>query len=694
MKWLKRILATAGILVLLFVVVAILFVATFDPNDYKRNIESAVEQATSRELALQGDIDLSFFPWLGMKLGPARLGNAEGFGDEPFASVENVQVRVALLPLFRGEVRADTVTLEGMRANLRINEQGESNWEDLIKTEEEAPPATEKPARELALAVGGIEIENAAVHWQDAQSGTDVKLAPINLSTGALAFGEPFDLDLDLRLINAEPAVEADIKLAGKATVNPEAQHYRLADVQLTVNATGEGLPEDGVEMTLDTAIDADLAAGTAAVQPLTLEFANLRLEGQMSAAHLNSEPQVQATLKSDAFSPRQLLAALGQALPLTSDPNVLENATLKLVFNATPKSAKLSQFEAQVDDTHFTGQGAVQSFDDPKIDFAVALDAMDLDRYMPPKTETEPEAQPAPSGEPAPPANDNLGLPIDLLRDLHLDGRLTAGRLKASDLTFTDLQATITARDGLIKVTPLGLKLYEGSLKGNAALDVRGATPRFAINSVLEGVQAGEVVKQMFGDDYLTGISRLTLDLKTQGDRVSALKQALNGNLVFNFKEGSIANSEIAQRIARVITFFKGNAEPSASPAETRFTRLTGTASITNGVMANNNLALVSPQILAKGQGKVNIPQSRVDYTLNVALNDEGKPRANRYVPIEIGGSFSDLDYDLALTGVIKDKAEEAVKKEVKEKEQELKEELQQKLGDELEDLRGRFNF
>ncbi len=689
MKWVKRILAAVGILVLLFVIAAVILVATFDPNDYKQRIEAAVEQTTGRELALQGDIDLSLFPWLGMKLGPAVLGNAKGFGDEPFARVKNVDVRVALLPLFRGEVRADTVHLKGLEANLTRNAQGVGNWEDLMQdTKPQAPEQPQQPGRKLVLAVGGIEIEDAAVHWRDAQAGTDLRVAPVDLSTGELAFGEPFDIDLALRAQNAKPAIKADVNLTGEATVNPDTQRYALADARLTVDAAGEGLPKDGVEAALETAIKADLTAGVVAVQPLTLEVADLRLAGQLDARELNATPQITGELNSDAFNPRKLLTALGQSLPPTSDPAVLNTAMLKLGFNATPESATLSKLEMQLDDTHLTGQAAVKSFTDPAINFDLAVDAIDLDRYMPPEAKAKPNGKP----KPAPPADDDLGLPIDMLRDLHLDGRLTVGKLKASGLNMNDVKATITARDGLIRVEPLGMALYQGSMKGNASLDVRGNTPKFTMYGLLDAVQAGALLTELAGDDYLTGTTRLAINVNTQGQKLSALQQQLNGSMNASFKEGSISGSELAGRIARVVAFFRGQPAAAASDSsETRFTSLTGTASITNGILSNNNLALVAPLILAKGQGKVNIPQSVVDYTLNIALNDAGKPKNNRFVPLEIGGTLSDLDYRLALTDVVKEQAKQAIQQELQEKKQNLEGELQDKLKDKLKD---RFGF
>jgi AsmA protein len=698
MKWIKRIFAGLVILVLLFVIAAVVFIATFDPNDYKQRIEAAVEQSTGRELTLKGDINLSFFPWLGVELGAATLGNAPGFGPEPFAGVDNVDVRVALLPLFRGEVQADTVRLQGAKANLRRNAQGETNWDDLIKETgkqrlpQDQPP---QPTPDVALEIGGIEVEDAAVHWEDAQAGTDIRFAPIDLTTGALAFRKPFDIELELRLKNAKPAAQARINLTAEATINPNTQRYTLAHLRMKGNATGAQLPPDGLEAVLTTRVDVDLNAGTATVRPLMLEVADLRLAGQVAAKEINTSPQIQGELNSDFFSPRELLEALGQEPPPTRDPKVLNKAAVKLDFRATQESAKLSKLEMRLDDTRLTGEGSIQSFENPNIDFVAALDAIDLDRYVPPESDVEP----VPEKQPRPPADDSLGLPTEILRDLNLDGRLTAGRVKASGLTFTDLNAVVTGRGGVIKIEPLSMNLYQGTLKGRAAMDVRGNTPKFTLNSLLDRVQAGELVAGLAGDDYLTGTTRLSLNLQTQGDATSALQKALNGSLNASFKEGSILNSDIGSRVGRVVAFFRGQpGAAAASDDQMGFTSLTGSARIANGVVNNNNLALVSPLIIAKGQGQLNIAQAAMQYTLNVALNDDGKPRENRFVPLKISGALSDLSYNLALTDAIKEQTQQAIEKEVQEQEQEVKQELQhkqQELQEKLqEELQDRFNF
>ena len=84
-KLLRVIVFVLGGLLLLVVAAAIILPLVVDPNDFKDEISQAVESKTGRVLAIEGDIGLSVFPWLGLEIGPTSLSNAPGFSAAPFA---------------------------------------------------------------------------------------------------------------------------------------------------------------------------------------------------------------------------------------------------------------------------------------------------------------------------------------------------------------------------------------------------------------------------------------------------------------------------------------------------------------------------------------------------------------------------------------------------------------------------------
>lgn len=65
-----------GIVVVLVAAVAIGVLTLVDPNDFKEEIAAAAKENTGRELTIEGDMEMTLFPWLGVKIGKVTLGNA------------------------------------------------------------------------------------------------------------------------------------------------------------------------------------------------------------------------------------------------------------------------------------------------------------------------------------------------------------------------------------------------------------------------------------------------------------------------------------------------------------------------------------------------------------------------------------------------------------------------------------------
>jgi len=90
----KKTLKIIGAIVVLLIALLVVIPFFIDLNDYKPQISDAVYEATGRELDIQGDIDLSLFPWVGMELGAVQLSNAKGFSEAPFAQMKRMDVKL------------------------------------------------------------------------------------------------------------------------------------------------------------------------------------------------------------------------------------------------------------------------------------------------------------------------------------------------------------------------------------------------------------------------------------------------------------------------------------------------------------------------------------------------------------------------------------------------------------------------
>jgi AsmA protein len=127
----KTLFKTALGLLLILAGVVVLTPLFLDPNDFKDQVSAQVARATGRELTLAGDLSLSLFPWIGIEVRDATLAQPPGFGDEPFASIAQAQVRARLLPLIQGRLELDEIRGRGLSLNLIRAADGRANWDDL-----------------------------------------------------------------------------------------------------------------------------------------------------------------------------------------------------------------------------------------------------------------------------------------------------------------------------------------------------------------------------------------------------------------------------------------------------------------------------------------------------------------------------------------------------------------------------------
>ncbi len=715
LRWVLGILL--GALALLVVGAGVLLWVV-DPNEYKPWIERVVREATGRRLDIRGDLHLTVFPWLGTRVAGVRLANAEGFGDEPMVDVRQARVRVALMPLLKGELRADEVVLEGVQVRLARDASGRTNWADLIRPTEAGAHGSEsgkEPGLESFL-IGGIRIEDAAVHWHDAQTGTELDVAALNLRTGPLEPGRPVAFVVQAKMKAGEPAIDLAFRMDSQLRFDTELKHLRLEPLAVDLEAqgpalsgrrvrfhiagpvavdtegprvqwsglrvegsvAGDGFPEDGLRLALRTVLDLDMRQGTAKLAPLTLVLDGVELKGALSAEGVPDQPTWRLRLASEGFSPRKLLQRWAMA-PRTADPKALETARLQVRASGGLDTVQIGTLSASLDDIHLEATGSVRHFQKPEVRFQGEIDAVDADRYRPPPTQASSatRAQPASQGG----AEERLELPVPVLRRLDIDGRLKLGRLKLSGVVMRGITMRLRAKEGVLAVEPFGMALYGGTVEGAASVDVRGETPRFGARIKARSIGVGDLLAAVQGEEAkLRGTGAVTATLTTQGDRVSALKRALDGHVAFSLVDGALRDRRLARTLERVIAFLQGR-KPRPAGEEILFESVRATGKIRKGVLRNDDLEMITPLVLAKGQGAVDIGAESVDYVLGVALAGGTRDEDRVFVPITVKGPFDDLSYGVDLQAVARDRLRHEAEKQIDEQ-------LQNEIGKQLEQV------
>ncbi len=718
-KLLKYSFVTIATLVLLVIVLIGSIFLFVDPNDYKGEITSAVHEATGRQLTITGDIKLSIYPWLGLSLGAAQLSNAKGFGDTPFASVENIDIKVKLLPLLQQRVEMQKIRLHGLRASLAKNKEGVNNWDDLAAptaTASDKQPATKTPkaltSQETteptqaigalgALAIDGLELENAHLEWKDQQTNQHIVINKLTLRTGPLALPAPIDLSLSLNVNMNNPEMDGHVDFTGQIDFDLETQLYHANNLDLAVKATGTGLPISPVDARLRANVKADLKQQQIDLSALKLNTLGTSITGQIKITGLDKSPAASGSISIANFSPKDVTKKLGITLPVTSDPTVLNNVKLDMSFSGNRDGANLNKLAIVLDDTRLTGTAGVQNFAVPAIRFDINVDDIDVDRYLPPAPET-----PSGTTPPSPGAAAATQLPLEPLRALNIDGHFRLDKLKITGARSSDISLRVHAKGGQITLNPIKANLYNGSYKGNIALDVRKDTPKFSFNEALSGVNVGPLLNDTLGKELVSGTANASAQLTATGAELDAIKKTLNGKARFNFLDGAVKGVNIGQMIREANAKLNKKSKPPKTRNETDFAEMSGSVTITNGIVRNKDLVMKSPLLRIHGKGSVDLPRQKIKYLVNTSIvksnqGQTGKELAelkSLTIPIKVTGTFDKPKYSLDLGPVLQEKAKKAVakkKKQIKKKVDKKIEDEKKKIKKKVEDkLKKLFKF
>ena len=690
-----------------------------DPNDYRDDIITAVEQQTGRKLTIDGDMKLSVFPWIGIDIGKLALGNAAGFGDKPFAAMDAASIKIKLLPLLSSAVEADTITLDGLQLNLAKNSKGISNWSDLAGSgENPAEKSSSTSGKGLAaLAIGGVDINNATLNWDDQQTGQQYQVKDFNLNSGTILPGQPIDLSLSMNLESSAPKLTANVGLDGTLEIAGDMQSLSVKPLTLKLKASGADIPGGSTQASLQTSIAADLKKMNITLDDIALQSGDLSLNGQLQLNDLSNSAAIKGNIALKEMNLAAFLKSFAISLPAMADSNALSRFSLKADLDGNNKSYGINNLKIVLDSSNITGSASQAG---TRTTAKLHIDQINLDNYMPMQTADDvAKPGPAKAKAAAPTAakattEDTEGksssntatakntaataeaplFPVEVIRGLDIDSSLDIDKLIVSKLTSEKVKATVKARNSKVNVNADIGRFYEGSFNSNSSLDVTGKTPKLAVNAALKSLQAGPMVQDLAEKDIIDGKGNFDINITSSGNSVTALKKALNGKLNLALTNGAVKGVNLAQLIRDTKARFEGKTvESSNEPQQTDFSELTASARITNGVINNQDLLAKSPYLRVSGAGKVNLPAETLDYTVQATIVATSEGQGGKElqdlqglnIPVKLSGSYMAPNYEIDWGKVLLSTQKAKVDEKVEEKKQELKQKLQDKLGDKL---------
>jgi len=742
-KILKYGLLGVGAIVVVAVAGVAYVAATFNPNDYKGKIIQAVKESKQRNLRLDGDIKLSFYPNIGASLSKVSL--SEFKSDKEFAAIASARVSLALLPLLRKQVVVDEVSVSGLKATLVRHRDGSTNIDDLLG------PSGQKPQQQKNAVAGppvkfdiaSVSVEKTDLSYRDEGSGAQYAIKDLNLKTGRIAIGVPGKIDLSSTIQANQPKLDINTQLKTTLTFDPGKQKYRLQGLEL--QASGSALDISNLKVHASGDMSADLATHEFTAKEFALSASGVKVkdkfEATLDAPSLNlardkysgdkltlnanldasfgnivaslTMPGVEGNAQSfkvsalsldlDVKQPEQAfklklssplsgnikaqqfnLDNLSVAVTATGDklPNKSVSSEMKgSVHIDALKKIVQANFAGGLLQSQIKAKVGVKEFADPAIDFDVDVDRFDADMYMPKK-----------SAQAATPQSKVPEQPLDLsaLRTLNLDGNLRIGSLKVANIKSSQVRLGVKAHSGLVNLSPMSANLYQGNMNGSLSINAQ-STPSFVIKQKLTAIDVAPLLKDAANLELAEGRGNIVLDLTTQGNTVSALKKALNGNVSVNLANGAIKGINLTKLVQGIQNLGRDTRAQTLGvdkSEKTEFSEFKANFRVRNGVAHNDDLAVKSTVLRLSGSGDIDIGHDSLDYNAKATLAKTEQGRTGT-LPVNVSGSFDALKFKIDYGALLVDVA----RQKIDEKKEKVKEDAKAKLQEELKKgLKGLF--
>ncbi len=621
------------------IIAALLLIPMFvDVQKYKPVLESKVTEATGRPFSVGDDLRLSLFPWAGVSFSDLRLGNPAGFAEKDFVTVKSFEIRIKLLPLISKEIQIKRFVVNEPRFILIKNKQGRANWEQPKQPKQPKQPSKDTPTRQeekappqdtgrfelpiSALTAGNLAIKNGSALWDDRTSGTRKEISQINLALKDVSLERPVTLTFSA-LVDQKP-----ISIEG--SVGPLGQVFKAAPIPLD----------------------------------LTLKALNqlaIHLKGSLENPLTN--PAVNMDIEIAEFSPRKLVAELGQEFPIkTSDPKALDSIALKTHVKADAGKVSLTNGTINLDQSKLTFSATASEFSRPNLKFDLNLDQINLDRYMPP-----PSDQPPPEKSSAKAKSSGKKPDYTPLRRMILTGTAKIGQLTVSKARVQDALLQIKAKDGIIKLDPIKLKMYQGNATGKAVLNVVKNTPRSDLKLRINDIQVNPLLKDVLEKDFLEGRTYADIKLTMVGDAPGQIKKTLNGKGDLRFNDGAIVGIDLASMARNVQSAFGMSSRDGRRP-RTDFTELSIPFTIKNGVANTPGSSLKSPFIRIIVAGTADLIKETLDFRVepkavaSIKGQGDASQRSGLMVPVRVSGTFSSPKFRPDLSAAAKQNIEKQI--------------------------------
>jgi len=583
----RKVFIIIGVIVVLLIVAAAIFAATFDVNSYHQTIQSQLEKRLGRPVTL-GTMRLRLFP-VRFTAKDLVIGDDPRFNqDAPFLKAQQLDVSVKLLPLLHEQIEVDSLTLQRPSIDLIKNEAGAWNTASLGHPESATKPEAQaqKPQPEPKQPAPRPSPASAA--------GEEFTLSKLAIRDGQVSI---LDKQKSMR-----PSLydHIDITLTDFApdtpfTINAVVHMPGTGSEQIRLQGKGGPLVRGRPVL---TSFQGTLELKQVAIADLAKFLNSPALEG--TAGTLTDQTKISSnsgkiTAQGEANVQNGKVHGMELGYPIVAQYDMTDDAQADLIT--------VRNLAMKLGATPFYISGSVNTKPTPaQMDMHIKANDASIAELM------KLAASSGMALSPGTKVTGNVNLNVEARGAANkpaLNGTIIASNV---EMTGKEIAQPVQIKSVNLHLTPSQIQSDPFAVtSGETALTTQfgvhdytspaatmDATAR-APNAQLPAVLAMAKAYGVKGLDKINGAGVIKLDMHARGPiksiTANEIIKTLNGTVNLNLNNLKYSGADILQQLGSIGGFLNQASTSRAAPGITNISKMTGDILVKNGIAETNNL-------------------------------------------------------------------------------------------------------
>ena len=600
---LRPVLKWTGIVGGAVIVVAVLVLALFDWNRLRGPITRLASARSGHPVQIAGNLDVHPFSWTpsvsvsGLTVGnPAWVAQMQKLENKPehLATVEHLSFKIALLPLFRGDIVLSELIAEKPQVFVYRAADGRANWKTTQRSAAEQPstPPNLPAIRKLVIKDGKLDLVD--------------EIRKLDLS-GTITANESNAQDrrpFHIRGIGKLNRAPFDLQMDGNSLLHVERRKPYPFEVRMTAGST------------------------------------QLEVQGSVTKPFDLRRYQANANLSGDDLADLYLLTGL--ALPNTPPYRISGH------LERDGDTVKFRRMQGKVGDSDIHGNVTIDtSKARPHLDAKLASKTLDIDDLAAPlgaapsvkKGETVSQKERAVAR--AMQANQKLfpdaTLQVNRIRGMDATLQFRADSFKTKTIPLKKFSIDAKLENGVLVLDPVAFELPQGRIDGKVRLDARTDDPVTEYEMHVVGMELSQFKPEKSNVAPFEGVLLARMKGKGHGNSVATVLATSSGTASAVLPKGEIREAfaeltgvNVSRGLGLLLMNDQEHVGIRCGVADFR---------IQDGTMRAQNLVFDTKNVLITGTGDVHLDGETLD------LKIKGQPKKLRLLrlrsPIAMRGSI-----------------------------------------------------